>query len=232
MGKSAIFENIKKEFLGWKSFEIICAVIVLLIILFNSIFLHDSIVAIISALCGLTYTLFAGKGKISCYLFGLTGSCFYGYLAYSNCFYGNFALYVLYYIPMQIVGIFNWKKHLRKETNEIYKTFLNFKQRIILGIVSAIICIVSVGILYILKDSNPLLDGCATALSLVGMYLTVKRCIEQWVVWFIVNLLSVIMWIIVVSQGEKVNSTVLMWFIYLLLAGYFYREWKKELTES
>ena len=231
MNYKSLSENIKKEFLGWKPFEIVGILIVLLIILFNFIFLKDSIIAIISAICGLTYTLLAGKGKISCYIFGLTGSCFYGYLAFSNGFYGNLVLYVLYYIPMQIIGIFNWKNHLKKETNEIYKTFLGLKQRIVLGIVSVLMCIISIGILYIVKDSNPFLDGSATALSLVGMYLTVKRSVEQWAVWFTVNFLSVLMWFFAISNGTRAYSTILMWFIYLLLAVYFYREWKKELAE-
>ena len=92
-------------------------------------------------------------------------------------------------------------------------------------------CIISGGVLFLLKDSHPILDGCATALSLVGMYLTVKRCIEQWVVWFIVNLLSVIMWVAVVNSGTRAYSTVLMWFVYLLLAVYFHIEWRKEISE-
>lgn len=231
MSCNCIFENIKKEFCGWKLSEIIGISVVLVIIAFNKVVLNDSTIAVISAFCGFMYTILAGKGKISCYLFGLTGSSFYGYLAFANSLFGNLALYVLYYIPMQIAGIFNWKNHLKKETNEIYKSKLDPSQRIILTTVSIFLCIISGGVLFLLKDSHPVLDGCATALSLVGMYLTVKRCIEQWVVWFIVNLLSVIMWVSVVNSGTRAYSTVLMWFVYLLLAVYFYKEWRKEISE-
>ena len=231
MNGKCICENIKKEFFGWKPTEILGIFFVLGIILFNKVVLHDSTVAVISAVCGFLYTVLAGKGKISCYLFGLTGSAFYGYLAFANSLFGNLALYVLYYIPMQIAGIFNWKNHLKKETNEIYKTSLETSKRFVLVVSSVLLCVLICGVLVLLKDSHPVLDGCATALSLVGMYLTVKRCIEQWVVWFIVNLLSVIMWISVINSGTRAYSTVLMWFVYLLLSVYFYTEWKKEITE-
>jgi nicotinamide mononucleotide transporter len=108
---------IKKELSGWKKEELAGIFIVLAIIIYNAVVLKDSAVAITSAVCGILYTVIAGKGKISCYLFGLTGSSFYGYLAFSNALWGNLLLYVGYYIPMQILGIFKWKKNLKKETN-------------------------------------------------------------------------------------------------------------------
>lgn len=220
---------IKKELSGWKAPEIIGLVVVLGIIIYNYIVLHDSIIAVISAICGILYTVVAGKGKISCYLFGLSGSGFYSYLALSNALYGNLALYLLYYIPMQIIGIFKWKNHLKKDTQEIYKTKLNAKERIVLSVISVILCVIGCYFLSYIKDSNPIEDGITTMLSLIGMYLTVKRAIEQWVIWMIVNATSAVMWVKVIMSGTNTYSTVLMWGVYFILAIYFYREWKKEL---
>ena len=61
------------------------------------------------------------------------------------------------------------------------------------------------------------------------MYLTVKRCIEQWVIWAIVNAISILMWIKILMHGEKVYATVIMWSVYFILAIYFYFKWRKEL---
>ena len=61
------------------------------------------------------------------------------------------------------------------------------------------------------------------------MFLTVKRCIEQWIVWMIVNGLSFIMWLNLVIHGVKTYSTLVMWGVYFILAIYFYFEWKKEI---
>ena len=130
---------------------------------------------------------------------------------------------------MQILGIFKWKNNLNKKTNEIVKTRLSTKERIKLVIISAILCDILSMILYFINDSNPALDGTTTMLSLVGMYWTVKRCIEQWVIWAIVNAISILMWIKILMHGEKVYATVIMWSVYFILAIYFYFQWRKEL---
>lgn len=224
-----ITQFVKLELSGWKKIEIYGLSLIGIIILFNAIILHDSIVAIVSAVCGILYTIIAGKGKISCYLFGLTGTCFYSYLALKNSLYGNLLLYIGYYLPMQILGIFKWKNHLKKTNNEIIKTKLSQIERkpVLLITFCLILCVIT--ILNILKDSHPIIDGITTILSLLGMYLTVKRSIEQWIVWTIVNFLSIVMWIYVALSGQRVYSTVIMWVVYFILGIYFYKEWRKEI---
>ena len=130
----------KLELSGWKPIEVFSLFSILCFILINAYIKHDNPIAVISAVCGILYTVIAGKGKISCYFFGLCGSGFYSYLALQNALYGNLFLYLCYYIPMQILGIFKWKNNLNKKTNEIVKTRLSTKERIKLIIISAILC--------------------------------------------------------------------------------------------
>lgn len=224
-----ITEFIKKELQGWKTVEITGLIFVLVIIIVNTLVLKDSPAAIINAICGILYTIIAGKGKISCYFFGLIGSWSYIYLSFTNALWGNMLLYFLYYIPMQILGIFRWKKHLKQDSCEIIKISLDFKQRLKLATIGVLGCIISIGILNYFNDKSPVIDGITTFLSILGMYLTVKRAIEQWIIWMIVNGLSLIMWLNLIMQGTKAYSTVLMWGVYFILAIYFYRQWKKEL---
>ena len=224
-----ITEFVKKELRGWTSAEITGLSVVLVIIFINAFVLKDSPAAIINAICGILYTIIAGKGKISCYLFGLTGSGCYIYLSFLNALWGNMLLYLLYYIPMQILGIFRWKKHLKKDSGEIIKIRLNNKQRLMLGIIGIGGSLISGMILYYFNDKSPIIDGITTFLSILGMYLTVRRAIEQWIVWMIVNGLSFVMWFNLIIHGTKAYSTVLMWGVYFILAIYFYRQWKKEL---
>lgn len=227
-----ITEFIKKELQGWKNFEIIGLIIVFSIILINAVILKDNPAAIINAICGILYTIIAGKGKISCYFFGLLGSSCYILLSFKNALWGNMLLYLCYYIPMQILGIFKWKQHLKKESKEIVKIKLNLKEQIIINIIGLIGCIITILILHYLNDKSPIIDGITTFLSILGMYLTVRRAIEQWIVWMVVNGLSFIMWLdLVLFSGTKAYSTVLMWGVYFILAIYFYIEWKKEIKE-
>ena len=89
-----ITEFIKKELQGWKNFEIIGLIIVFSIILVNAVILKDNPAAIINAICGILYTIIAGKGKISCYFFGLLGSSCYILLSFKNALWGNMLLYL------------------------------------------------------------------------------------------------------------------------------------------
>lgn len=225
-------EFVKKELNGWKKIEIIGLFTVLTLILINAIIVKDNPIAVISAFCGILYTIIAGKGKISCYFFGLSGSWCYVWLSFLNSLWGNMLLYLCYYIPMQILGIFKWKKHLKKDTKEIVKTRLSNKNRIILLFIGVLGSIITSIILHYFHDKSPIADGITTFLSVLGMYLTVRRAIEQWVVWMIVNGISALMWINLVLHGIKTYSTVIMWVVYFILAIYFYFEWKKVLNKN
>lgn len=221
-------EFLKYELSGWKKAEI-AGLLVVLILIFISAFLYkDNPVAVISAICGIFYTIIAGKGKISCYFFGLAGSGCYSWLAFHNALWGNLILYMCYYIPMEILGIIKWKKHLKNDTKEIYKTKLTTSELIKLTIFAIAGCAFAIAILYYFNDKNPVFDGITTILSIAGMYLTVKRSIEQWIIWMIVNGLSFLMWLDLVLNGTKAYATVIMWAVYFILAVYFYVVWKKE----
>lgn len=222
-------EFIQSELKGWGKAERIVFPLEIALIIVLSFLINDSKIALVSAICGILYTIFAGKGKISCYAFGLCGTLCYSYLSFVNNLFGNLALYMLYYLPMQIVGIFRWKKHLKKDSGEIIKTKLSVKERLIYLILTIII---SLAVSFILKytgDASPFIDGTTTVFSILGMLLTVKRCIEQWYVWILVNGLSALMWIEAYIQDSNCLATVIMWLTYFILAFYFLAGWRKEI---
>ena len=101
-----ITEFIKKELSGWGKIERVVFPLEILLIIILSVLIGDSKIALVSAVCGISYSILAGKGKISCYIFGLSGTLCYAYLALKNNLFGNLAWYVLYYFPMEIIGIF------------------------------------------------------------------------------------------------------------------------------
>jgi len=222
---------VKAELQGWGKYERIIFPLEIFLIICISIFIGDNKIALVSAICGISYTILAGKGKISCYLFGLTGTLCYAYLAFKNSLYGNLVLYMFYYFPMQIVGIFTWKKHLKKESQEIVKTKLTLHERSLYAGITLIVSFAAAIVLKKLGDATPLIDAVTTVFSVLGLLLTIKRCIEQWYIWFIVNGLSVVMWIEAYFNGSNCMATVLMWATYWILSVYFLYEWKKEMRQ-
>ena len=225
----SLIQFIKGELSGWGKTERKIFPAIIVIIAGVSIYLHDLSFAIISAICGICATITAGKGKISCYLFGIISNLCYSYISYENAFWGNLALNMLYYLPMQFVGISQWKKHMKKDKQEIYKTKLSAKERIIYSLGVIILCIAGYFLLRYFEDSNPLIDSVTTVLSVVAFILTVKRCVEQWYLWTVVNALCVLMWLGAFMQGSHCFATILMWASYLFLGLYFMKNWNTEL---
>ena len=217
---------------SWKILEILFFILTLLFIIVNAYINNDNIVAVISALCGITYTFIAGKGHPICYLFGVTGSAFYCLLSYQNHLWGNLILYAAYYLPMQILGFFRWNKNLKTGKKTIVKINLPKKELCKLISILTIITFFVYLTLVFSHDKNPILDSITTVFSIGGMYLTVRRAVEQWLFWLVVNILSLGMWICVVLDGAKVYSTLIMWSVYLILAIYFYFDWKKEMKTN
>ena len=227
-----ILNFIKAELSGWNKYEKIIFPLTITAIILISIAIQDSKIALFSTVCGITYTIFAGKGKISCYIIGAMGTLCYAYLAFKNTLYGNMLLYAGYYLPMEIIGIFQWKKHLKKDKQEIIKTKLHTKERAVYFTITTLFFIISSVVLKKIGTDTPILDSFTTVFSILGMLLTVKRCIEQWYVWFTVNLIALIMWIQAYLNGSNCFATILMWLFYLILAVYFYFSWKKEIENK
>lgn len=63
-------------------------------------------------LTGILCVIFAAKGNILTYGFGIINSLGYAYTAYHNGLYGEVGLNILFYIPMNIVGFFMWKRFM------------------------------------------------------------------------------------------------------------------------
>lgn len=227
-----LIEFIKGEFVGWGKYERLIFPLEIAFIICVSFYIGDNKIALISAVCGISYTILAGKGKISCYFLGLCGTLCYAYLAYKNGLWGNLLLYMCYYFPMQIFGIFQWKKFINNESKSIVKTFLPDKTRYLFFVLAISISSVFSVVLYRIGDMSPVIDGFTTVFSVFGLILTVKRCIEQWYFWTIVNGLSVIMWLEAYFKGSNCLATVLMWATYFVLGIYFLYTWKKDLSGS
>lgn len=222
----------KKELNGFSTFEKIFFPLELVLIIILSFLTGDDKIALISAIAGISYTILAGMGKISCYFIGITGTFCYCYIAYKNAYFGNLLLYGAYFFPMQILGIFKWAKHRKKDTGDIIKTHLSKKERIVYGLSCGVLAILFGFILMFFKGQNPFMDSTAAIFSIFGQILTVKRCIEQWYIWLFVNILTFIMWVLAYLNGSNCLATIIMWGTYIFLALYFLRKWKKEIFIS
>ena len=220
---------IKNEFLGFTKKELLVAATLLLSVFGISIYMNDSKIATAQAIFSLSYSVMAGKGKISCYFFGILGTLCYSFLSFKNAIYGAVMLQMGYFLPMEIIGIFMWQKRMNHEKQAIIKTKLTNKERIYFGFLIILVSTIFSVFLAHVGDRFPVMDAFSTVFSIAAMYMTVRRCIEQWVLWTGVNILSAIMWLIIFVGGVHTFATFLTWSIHLFLGLYFFFEWHKEL---
>ena len=187
----------------------------------------EGLISLIYVICGLSYTIFAGNGRYFAFIFGLTSSILYAFLSFKNALWGSFILNFFYYIPIQILSLIKWHENTNKNTKSVYKTELSLK-KFLLYVIAALIlsCILSL-ILYFRHDTSPVFDGFITVFSVLGAYFTFLRTVEQWTIWTIVNILTVVMWIILNNF-----VIVLLWLLYLILGIIFYLKWKKEIKSD
>ena len=222
---------LKENFTGWRIWEVWYAAVCTVAIAGISYYLGDTFAGIVSAISGTLYTLFAGKGKAMCYVFGIINTVLYGYIAKSYTLYGDMMLNWLVYLPMMFAGIVLWKRKL-DSGGSVVKTALSRLGRAALLASAAAGIAVYAYILHKMGDVQPVTDAATTVLSVAAMVMTLKRCIEQWVLWTLVNGLSVFMWFRVWFAGNNSIATLLWWIIMLVTGMIFFAQWYIAIRKS
>ena len=199
-----------------------------LVILVLSVLGHDSVIGTISAVTGVCYTILTGKGKASAYIFGIINVLGYSYVSFKAGFYGEVMLNVLYFLPMCIIGWVLWRKNTDNLTGEVTKKRMRLTSSILVYTCTTIAIFVYGLILKHLGGSLPFIDSMSTVISVVAQILCVKRYTEQWILWTVVNAVTVIMWGISFSQGGENISTLIMWSVYLITGIAMFIKWYRD----
>lgn len=194
---------------------------------------------VIGSLAGITGVLcvvLVAKGSIWNYAFGLVNVSLYAWISYKAALYGDAGLNALYYLPMQFIGWWQWRKRgaAVSETEaagdgvQVKARRLDLKQRTFLAL-GCFVAVALVGLLLKhLGDPQPFKDSATTVLSIVAQALMALAFMEQWALWIITNVISVVMWGVCVARGEAhAGVMVIMWTFYLLNSINGLRVWLK-----
>lgn len=219
---------LKTELSGWKPLEAVWLVITTVVILSLSIYWKDTAVGIISALTGVWCVVLTGKGKVSNFLFGIVNVILYAYISFGAKYYGEVMLNILYYLPCSVIGLFVWGKHMDSESGEVTKSSLGLKGSLVLYPATAAGVIAYGFILKAMGGTLPFIDSISTVLSVVAQILCLKRLAEQWIMWIVIDAVTVAMWTYNYINGGESIATLLMWLIYLLNAIFMYIKWHKD----
>lgn len=159
-----------------------------------------------ASLMGVVGTVTSAVGKVYTYFFSFFDVLIYGIICIINwknggAGLGNGLLHLVYFVPMQFVGFFQWKK---RETSggTVQPRRLTILQR---WLSLAVFIIMSVGVYVALahfdRSSSDaliktavLLDTLPVVCNIIGQFLMSTAYMEQWVFWIAVNIASIAMW--------------------------------------
>jgi nicotinamide mononucleotide transporter len=183
------------------------------------------VVGSIAGITGVLCVVLVAKGSIWNYAFGLVNVSLYAWISYKAALYGDAGLNALYYLPMQFVGWWQWRKRGAAVSEaesegkgvQVQARRFDWRQRVMLAVGCAA-AVIAVGfLLKYLGDPQPFKDSATTVLSVAAQALMALAFMEQWVLWIITNVISVVMWAVCVSRGEAhAGVMVIMWSFYLL----------------
>lgn len=165
-------------------------------------------------------------GRREGYLIGLYNSLSYSVLAYSNGLYGEVYLNLLFFVPTGIIGYLLWQLHTMQDGRVAMRQMLWLTRAVIAVI--CIACTVGLGLLLRLNpnQNTPFIDASTNVLSVVATFLMMWRYKEQWLLYIVLNIVSVFMWTLrLLAGGTAGDMMVLMWSAFLLNAVFGYWRW-------
>ncbi len=223
MNYNQLLEQTKQElFGGWKPFEAAWLLIFIAAQIGIYIYNPDSILGMVSGISGIICNVFVSKGKISNYFFGLIFAYTYFYISLGANFLGemNTTLYV--YIPAQFIGYFLWKANMQKEQNSDAVIAKALTVNGWIGLIAFLVIgtLLFVEILNYYGGSSTGLDGLSTIIVVAAQALMVLRYREQWLLWIVLNIISILLW-------ADNTSMYVMYSAYLLNSLYGYYNWSK-----
>ena len=169
------------------------------------------LISAFGSLMGVLSTVLSANGRILTFLFGLIDVTIYGAMCLAGARYGNAALHLLYFLPMQFVGFFQWKKRGAKADKEVKARRLSGKQWMLYGGLFLAGLVIAYYVLLAMDKTEAagvvkwlvLMDAFSMMCNLIGQYLLSTAYMEQWYFWIGVNISTIIMWVLTLKQDPS-----------------------------
>ena len=217
---------IKNEFWnGYNWFERIFMLAMVLLQVVVYCFVPDSLIGMVCGVAGVICVVLTAKGKISSYLFNFIQMITYMIICWDAKLFLEFGEQIFYFVVC-IFGVFLWKKNMKKNDDGteqvIAKKFKPWH-----WVATVVVTVVSTFLLgtfgeVILGSTLPYIDAFTVALAVIAQLLMVWRYREQWAVWIVIDVASLVMFVML---GQW--SMVVMYVAWTINAFYGWYNWTK-----
>jgi nicotinamide mononucleotide transporter len=186
-------------------------------------------VEIAGASFGALYIYFSVKQHIVTWLMGLMTSVLYIYVFFTSGFYADMSLQ-FYYVWISIYGWVLWQKgKVAHGEKTKYPVTRSGKKLLLQLLVISLLLWIGIWVLLTrFTDSQvPIGDSFTTAMSIVATWMLARKKIEHWIVWIVVDLISIGLYIY-----KGLYPTTLLFVIYTVAAVWGLFEWRKDLEKE
>lgn len=183
------------------------------------------ILQIVGITLGLLYLWLEYKANIWLWVVGMLMPCVHCALYYKSGLYADCAMQA-YYIAAGLYGLAVWLLgHKRTEKPlKIDHTPLRLALPLV-AIYAALHAAIYFVLVRFTDSSVPFWDAMTTAMSMVAMWLLSRKYIEQWLVWLVVDAITVGLYIY-----KGIPFTAGLYTLYTVLAVVGYLRWKREIA--
>ena len=192
------------------------------------------VVEIIGASIGLLYLFLEYKANVWLWPVGIVMSAFYVVIYATGRFYADAALNV-YYIFANIYGLAVWTFRKRTggaagntATDELTISRTPKKKILPLAVSAGLLWLAIYLVLGKFTDSPvPVGDAFTTSLSIVAMWMLAHKYLEQWLLWIVVDVVSVALYF-----WKGLYPTAVLYIVYVVVAVMGYISWKRQYVNS
>ena len=180
------------------------------------------ILQIVGTTLGLLYLWLEYKANIWLWIVGAIMPVVHGVLYFQSGIYADAAMQ-LYYVLAGVYGLVVWKRRPKK-SDDGHIRHTPMKWIVPLVAVYAVLHVAFYFFLAECTDSRvPLFDSMSTALSIVAMWMLSRKLVEQWLVWLVVDMISVGLYI---YKGIPITAGLYALYCILAVAGYV--RWRRQ----
>ncbi|MEN9799952.1 MAG: hypothetical protein RL653_3649 [Pseudomonadota bacterium] len=179
------------------------------------------------ALTGLLCVGLTVRAHVACWPVGIVSSAAYAWFFYAHLKLYSDALLQLFFIGSSLLGWWQWKQGGRGRT-ELPITWLDARGRIA-ALVSTAAAAGAVGWVFarFTDASLPWLDATTSGMSVTAQLLLVRKKVESWALWILVDVLSISMYL-----AKQARLTALLYGVFLVLATRGLLSWKRSLPPA
>ena len=183
--------------------------------------INPILMEITAVVFAISYLLLAVKQDVRCWYAAIFSSFLYFFIMMSANLYME-AYLQIFYIIMAIYGWLQWNKISEDRSKFIVRTW-SIKQHLI--VISSIISLayISGSLLNIYTEAAlPFIDALTTWGAIIATYMVAKKLLENWIYWFVIDSISVLLFM---SRGLYLTSV--LFFVYLIIIYFGYKSWTK-----